>query len=232
MTSLPSSNTGGLAGHVIDLTYPLAPDMPVYPGSPEPEIRTLASFGRDGFRERLLTLCSHTGTHVDAPSHLLAQGKTLDQFPIDHFMGTGLCIDASEKSGGSIPWSFLQPHEEDLAVCDFLLLRTGWGQHWRTPRYFRDYPVLTVAAARRLAQLNLKGFGVDAISVDPADTTDYPVHRTLLQNDLLIIENLARLDRLPKGRFGRLVCLPLHLTDADGAPARVAALVATNNGGS
>jgi kynurenine formamidase len=231
MTPPPSGNNGRFDPPAIDLTYPLTPGMPVYPGSPEPEIRTLASYGRDGFREQLLSLCSHTGTHMDAPRHLLAEGKALDQFPIDHFMGTGLCIDASETPDGSIPWSLLQPHEDDLAASDFLVLHTGWGRHWRTPRYFKDFPVLTVEAARRLARMNLKGIGVDAISVDLADTTDYPVHRTLLENDLLIIENLAGLDRLPRGRFGRLVCLPLLLADADGAPARVAALIATENGG-
>lgn len=67
--------------------------------------------------------------------------------------------------------------------------------------------------------------GVDTLSVDAADALDYPVHRTLLEKEVLIIENLAHLDRLPAGPFQRLCCLPLHLADADGAPVRVVAML-------
>jgi kynurenine formamidase len=213
---------------VLDLTYPLTPDMPVYPGSPAPDIRPIASYEPDGFREQQLTLCSHTGTHIDAPSHLLAEGRSLDRFPLDRFLGSGLCIDASKTPDGVISWSVLQPYEDKLAACDFVLLYTGWGRYWGSPRYFQNYPVISTGAAKRLADCHLKGLGVDALSVDPPDTSVFPVHRRLLQNDILIIENLARLDRLPRGLFGQLFCLPLHLENADGAPARVAARLSTN----
>lgn len=212
---------------VIDLSHPLTADMPVYPGTPPPEIRSLATFEQDGFRERQLTLSTHIGTHVDAPAHMLPHGRTLDQFPPDRFIGAGLCIHVALAPSGIIEWGFLQRFEEDLSLCDFVLLRTGWGPFWGSRHYYHGYPVLTADAAERLTGFELKGVGTDTLSVDAAETTDFPVHLTLLEKEILIIENLARLDRLPAGRFGRLCCLPLPLADADGAPARVVAIPET-----
>ena len=209
----------------IDLTYPIAAGMPVYPGTPSPVVHTIAAFDRDHFRERQLTFCSHTGTHMDAPAHLLSQGETLDRFPVDHFRGTGLCIEVSMTQGGSIEWEALQRYQDELSESDFVLLRTGWGRYWGASRYFEGFPVLSTNAAKRLSEFGLKGMGVDTLSVDSMDTTDYPVHRILLENRILIIENLANLDRLPEGRFVELICLPLHITASDGAPTRVVAFL-------
>jgi len=174
-----------------------------------------------------LTFCSHTGTHMDAPAHLLGRGETLDHFPVDHFRGTGLCIDVSMTREGVVEWDALQHYQEELPESDFVLLRTGWGRYWGASRYFEGFPVLSAAAARRLSEFGLKGIGVDTLSVDTMDTTDYPVHHILLENRVLIIENLANLDRLPEGRFAELICLPLHITESDGAPTRVVAFLGT-----
>ena len=210
---------------VIDLTYPITAGMPVYPGSPAPEIHPIARFEKNGYRENRLNLCSHTGTHMDAPHHLLHKGKTLDQYPVERFVGPGYCIDVSSLAGNIISKASLQPHLEDVSHGDVVLLRTGWGRFWGTTRYFENFPVLSTEAAHKLAACSLKAVGVDTLSVDPINTADYPVHRTFLENDVLIIENLAHLDQLPVGGFGRLCCLPLSLADADGAPTRVVALI-------
>lgn len=210
---------------IIDLTYPITADMPVFPGSPAPEIRAIARLAESGFREKRLCLASHTGTHVDAPNHLLPRGKTLDQFPVNHFVGPGFCIDVSSVPDGIIEWAVLKVYEEKLRECELVILRTGWGHFWGTPRYFSGYPVLTPEAARALAACNIKAVGVDTLSVDRVDAVDLPVHRILMEDNVLIIENLARLDRLTEGRINQLCCLPLHLKDADGAPARVIAIL-------
>ncbi|MGD9331722.1 MAG: cyclase family protein [Desulfobacterales bacterium] len=210
---------------VIDLTYPLTTGMPVYPGTPPLENKPIARLQEKGFRERLLSFCSHTGTHMDAPSHLIRQAKTLDQFSADHFIGNGLCIDTTEMKTGVIEWEWLQHYQEALSISEFVLLRTGWGRYWGSNRYFEGYPVLSTAAAQGLVAFALKGVGVDAPSLDTIDAVDYPIHRILLASDTLIIENLADLDRLPEGHFGQLCSLPLHLAGADGAPARVVAVL-------
>jgi kynurenine formamidase len=113
----------------------------------------------------------------------------------------------------------LQPRLEDIEQVDFLLIRTGWSRFWGTDRYFTDYPILTIEAAETLAGLGLKGVGFDAISADPIDSRDLPVHRVLMRAELLIIENLAGLERLPEGRF-MFSCFPLAFQDADGSPVR------------
>jgi kynurenine formamidase len=207
----------------VDLTYRMTIDMPVYPGTPPPEIRPIARFQDSGFREQQLTFASHTGTHMDAPSHILDRGATLDELSVNQFFGTGLCIDVGMTIPGPIEWTMLQRFQKELADSDFLLLRTGWGQYWGSLRYFQGYPVLTTSASKRLSEFNLKGVGVDTLSVDTEDTADYPIHHTLLENHILIIENLANLDRLPEGLFGQLYCLPLHIGASDGAPTRVVA---------
>ena len=209
---------------MIDLSHPMTAGMPVYPGTPSPEIKLIARIEEHGFRERRLVFYSHTGTHMDAPSHLLERGKPLDAFPVDRFVGSGLCIDTGRVADGVIGWGLLKPFETELSGCDFVLLRTGWGRYWGTSRYHRGHPALSVDAARRLGEFNLKGIGVDALSVDRMDSAEYPVHRILLNQDILIIENLAGLEKLPEGRFGQVFCLPLHLADSDGAPARVIAI--------
>ena len=212
---------------VFDLSYPMTAAMPVYPGTPPPDIRPIARLEDKGFRECHLSFCSHTGTHIDAPSHLLGQGKPLDRFPADQFIGAGLCIDATTMKNSVIEWEWLQHYQDELSVSDFVLFRTGWGRYWGSSRYLEGYPVLSAAAAQRLAAFDLKGIGVDALSVDTIDTVDYPVHRILLENEILIIENLADLHRLPEGRFDQLCCLPLHVAGSDGAPARVVAVLKT-----
>jgi kynurenine formamidase len=218
-------HTGRTTMPAIDLTYPIAAGMPVYPGTPSPIIHPIANFDRDRFRELQLTFCSHTGTHMDAPSHLLKRGETLDQFPADHFRGTGLCIEVPKTQGGPIKWEFLKRYRKELSESDFVLFHTGWGRHWNSPRYFEGFPVFSAEAAKRLSDYSLKGMGVDTLSVDTVNTADYPVHHILLENRILIIENLANLDRLPGGRFSELICLPLHITESDGAPTRVIAFL-------
>jgi len=119
----------------------------------------------------------------------------------------------------------LLPFRERLQRSRFLLLQTGWDRLWGDPGYFTGFPVLEPEAARWLAGLpGLTGVGVDAISVDPVGDARLPTHRELLSRGLLIIENLTGLDRLD-GAEVELLCLPLKLAAADGAPARVLAII-------
>jgi len=196
--------------------------MTVYPGTEPPVFTEGASIPRAGFRELKITLFSHTGTHLDAPAHILPNAKTLDQFSIDRFSGTACVVDAEDSAGGVIDLDALDRRAEAVAAADFVLLRSGWSRHWNTSRYFQGYPILTERAARRLAASDLKGVGVDTISVDAADSTDFPIHRILLGSNVLIIENLANLESLPDSLF-RFSCFPLRIADADGSPVRAIA---------
>ncbi len=201
---------------IIDLTHTLSPDMPVYPGTAPPLFKPGCTIEADGFAEKEITFYSHTGTHIDAPAHLLPGAPTLDQLPIDHFWGDALLLKVDQPL---IEVQFLQAHEEMINQVDFLILETGWSRYWGTDRYFGDFPVLTPEAARWLTGRGLKGVGVDAISVDPMDTRDYAVHKALLGDNLVLVENLTNLAALTKATF-RFSCLPLKIEQADGSPVR------------
>ena len=207
---------------VVDLTHPISQDMPVYPGTEPPVIVTACTVAEDGFLERKIALFSHTGTHVDAPAHLIEGGRSLDAFPVDRYHGPAVVVDAAGAGGTTIAMRDLRPRLADIEQADFLLIRTGWSRFWGTDRYFADYPVLSIEAAEALAGLGLKGVGFDAISADPIESTDLPVHRVLMQAEMLIIENLTGLEQLPEGPF-LFSCFPLALEDADGSPVRAVA---------
>jgi kynurenine formamidase len=209
---------------LIDLTRAIHPGMPVYPGTAPPEVALDSRIESCGFEERRWTLFSHTGTHMDAPAHLIAGAPTLDQLPVSRFAGEALLIDCAGVPRGKIGIDLLRRHAPEIDGVQFLVLHTGWGRHWGTARYFRDYPLLTAEAAGWLAECRLKGVGVDAVSVDRIDSRDYPNHRVLLARGTLIIENLAGLERIPGRRF-HLSALPMKFAPGEGAPVRAVAAV-------
>jgi arylformamidase len=209
---------------VIDLSQMLAPGMPVFPGSQPPQFHEAADLGRDGYREMTLTLCTHQGTHLDAPAHLLAGGSTLDRLALTSFVGEALLLDCTTMSGATIDEGVLRPYRALLRRHAFVLLHTGWSSWWGDQRYFRDYPVLSEAAARRLVSAGVRGVGVDAVSVDPLAALELPIHRILLGAGLIIVENLTNLAAIPHRSF-LFSCLPLNIEGADGSPVRAVALL-------
>jgi arylformamidase len=209
---------------LVDLTHPVTPNMPVYPGTEPPVFTTGCSIDEVGFLEKKITLYSHTGTHIDAPAHLIKCHNTLDMLTIDHFYGPALMLNFDNSTAETIGVKQLEPYQDKIKTADFLLLHTGWSQYWGFERYFSKYPVLSLEAANWLSSFNLKGIGLDTISADSADTEDYPVHKILLQKNTLIIENLTNLYGLHSRQFD-FSCFPLSFEDADGSPVRAVAFI-------
>jgi len=212
------------AWDAVDLTHTLSPDISCYPGTEPPVFSGACTLETHGFAERRIAIYSHTGTHVDAPSHILSQGAALDDFGAGRFVGPGTALDLRGLDGPVIRPEDLAPFQSEIEGRDFLLLCTGWSGRWGRKSYYEAYPVLTPEAARWLAGFRPKAVGVDAISVDPMDTETFPVHRLLLERDILVIENLTRLEAL-LGREFLLCCLPLKIEAADGAPVRAVAFL-------
>ncbi len=194
--------------------------MPVYPGTPEVTFQKCATVENEGFAELNMTMCSHTGTHIDAPYHVLPDGKTLDQFPINKFVGPAILLDMTTKTEISLPQ--IEKYSEQISRAEFVVFRTGWQDKWNTSAYFEDFPTLTLGAAEWLANFDLKAIGFDAISVDKVADTHLPKHRIFLGREILIVENLANLDKVPQELF-EFHCLPLNIANADGAPVRACA---------
>ncbi len=209
---------------ILDLTHTITPEIPVYPGTPLPSMQPAFTLEKDHFRETLLSIGSHTGTHMDAPAHLLAEGETLDAMHPSRFCGSAVVWDVSALGAdGVITRELLQTREEELRQADFVLFYTGWQEKWGSEAFFAGYPAPDVEAARYLVSCGLKGVGTDAISIDPVGTS-LPVHRVLLGAGLVIVENLKmkELAQYPRARFW---ALPLKYRNADGAPVRAIAEV-------
>jgi kynurenine formamidase len=209
---------------IIDLSHFISPRMPVYPGTEPPVFETGCSIDEDGFLEKKITFYSHTGTHMDAPAHLIDGAKTLEQLPIEHFYGKAILLNRKYSRPQTIDVADLEAHRQKLKQVDFLLIHTGWSRYWGTERYFSGYPVLSAQAANWLDELNLKGIGLDAVSADQVDSQNFPIHKSLLRNDTIIIENLVNLEKLPGDPF-MFACFPLKLENADGSPVRAVAFI-------
>lgn len=209
---------------IIDLTHVIRPEMPVYPGTERPIFRPANTIARDGFREVKITFYSHTGTHIDAPAHLLEGMPTLDELDIAGFIGKAAILDFSKTGSKGITIEDLMQHSKTIEAVDFIILKTGWSRHWGSADYYKDFPTLTGNAAGWLSESRLKGVGVDAISVDEVEAVDLHVHRQLLSRNMVIIENLTNLDPAGSDIF-TLCVLPLKLEKADGSPVRAIAIL-------
>ena len=207
---------------IVDLSHVIEPGMPVYPGTEPPRLEDACTIERDGFAEKKVTFYSHTGTHVDAPAHLLQDGRTLDRYPIEHFCGEAVCLNFDRPGLRTISHADLEPHRPSIERAKFVLLRTGWSRHWGRPSYFANYPILSSEAAEWLVGLRLRGIGLDTISADAPEAEGLPIHRVLLGEGLILVENLTSLDSLPDGVF-TFLCFPLRLENADGSPVRAVA---------
>ena len=204
---------------VYDLTHTIRNDMPVYPGTEQPQLTTACTIDQAGYRETLLHMFSHTGTHMDAPAHMLPDGAALDSYSGGKFAGTAVVIDCRDEAAITLP--LLRRY--DLTGVDFVLFCTGWDKKWGQAAYFEGFPCLTAEAAAYLAALPLKGVGEDTISLDPCDSTDFPNHIALMRADFVNTENLKGLDAL-LGRQFTFVTLPLKFENADGCSCRAIAM--------
>jgi len=206
-----------------DLSRTIRSDMPAFPGDPPVGIEPHATMADDGYRVSAINCGSHTGTHVDAPSHTEPDGRTVDSYPPERFVLDAVRVDLR----GHDPRSRTGPDDVPSVDADVVVFQTGWDEHWGTSTAL-DHPFLTPGAAERCVE---QGYDVatDALNVDPtpseraaaSEPDGVPVHHALLGADRLIVENLMNVAGLPE-RF-ELRALPLKLGDGDGAPARAVA---------
>lgn len=203
----------------LDLTQELDENLPVYPGTPKIKIEPFSQVSKDGFRETTLTLLSHMGTHMDAPFHMVEEGKRLEEYGIEEFIGSGIVLDVRAFQGKTISLSHVQSQLEDVERHDFALLYTGRSAYFYEECYFEDPPLLEEDAAEFLSGWVKKGIGVDALTVDTMKNMDFVVHRKFMEKGKLIVENLKDLETLLGEEF-EFYCIPIKFHLSDGAPAR------------
>jgi arylformamidase len=201
---------------VIDISVPNRPGMHVYPGDPVPRIDAVRRIANgDVCNLSLLTMGSHTGTHVDAPFHFLPDGARLGDVPMDRMVGEALVADLRGRA--AVDARALDA-VADLRSGDILLCRTDNSARWASPEFRRDFTYVTEDAADALVARGVRALGMDYLSIEAFGSTDFPVHRRLLGAGVFVIEGLD-LGAVEPGRY-TLVCLPLKFPELDGAPAR------------
>ncbi|KDR95848.1 Kynurenine formamidase [Peptoclostridium litorale DSM 5388] len=208
---------------ITDLTHVIHSNMPVFPGTKPPIFEKANTLEKDGFQEARITMFSHTGTHMDAPAHMLSGAPYLDDLDISHFMGRAVILDFSDAGMQSIDADTLKQHEEKIKNVEFVIIRTGWDSYWGSGKYYEGFPALSEESAKWLSEFNLKGVGVDAISIDRMDSTTFSVHKALLSKNIVIIENLTNLDSIESEYF-TLSVMPLKSKNADGSPVRAVSI--------
>jgi len=204
---------------VIDVSVPIRPGMHAYPGDPVPAVEPVRRIARgDVCNLSLLTMGSHTGTHVDAPYHFLADGPRLGDVGLERMVGEALVADLRGRA--AVDAGALR--DVPLRPGDILLCRTDNSWRWERPGFQQDFTYLTEDAAARLVALGVHAVGMDYLSIEQFGSSGFPVHHRLLGAGVFVIEGLD-LRRVEAGRY-TLVCLPLKMPDLDGAPARAVLL--------
>ncbi len=199
---------------IYDITLPLSSELPVYPGDPPLELVPVASLARgDDANVSRLTITTHSGTHIDPPSHVSSHGISVDHLPLTLLMGRALVVEIlGVKEIGRKELARLP-----LAGEERLLLKTDNSLLWNRPDFSEEYCHLTMEAAHYLTEVGIKLVGIDYLSIERLDGGG-AIHRQLLGNGVIILEGV-NLDGVPAGSY-ELICLPLKIRGGDGAPVR------------
>ena len=212
---------------VIDLTLTVSNKIPTFPGSPQPNFIPWENIKEDGYNLELLFLSTHTGTHMDAPHHFLEKGAKIHEISLKNLVSEAVLIKSRKKSNESITKTDIQKFEKKHGKIDgfsSVIFLTGWQRNLQKKYYFTNNPGLAVSAAKYLASKKINLVGIDSSSIDVGTDSKFSVHQIFAKKGMLIVENLANLDKIKSSTF-HLVVLPLKLKNATGSPVRAVAFV-------
>jgi arylformamidase len=202
----------------IDISYPLSKDMVHWPKSPiYPHIEWVYHPTKDNpVTMAQININVHNGTHVDAPRHFFADGKTIDQMPLDAIMGMARVIEI--KNPEVITTEELAPH--NIRSGERILFKTRNSSLYKTGKFVEDYVYLSNEGAYLLRDKKVSVVGIDYIGIGSFWDKEnlFEVHKTLLGSGIWIIETLD-LSAVEAGEY-ELICLPIRLEQGDAAPAR------------
>ena len=212
---------------IIDLTLTVSDKIPTFPGSPQPNLIPWENIKEDGYNLELLFLSSHTGTHMDSPYHFLEKGAKIHEISLKKLVSEAALIQSRKGSGESITKTDIQKFEKKSGKIDgfsSVIFQTGWQRNLQKKYYFTKNPGLSVSAAKYLASKKISLVGIDSPSIDLGKDAKFSVHQIFAKKGILIVENLANLDKIKSSKF-HLVVLPLKLKNATGSPVRAIAFV-------
>ena len=203
---------------IYDVTVQLREVMATYAGEepgPVLDFHSLMSEGESA-NVSALSLGSHTGTHVDSPHHFLDNGVTVEQMPVDHMIGP--CYVMEFAGEGHITAADLEAAAIPAATRR-LLVKTSNGRFWDDDAFHPEFIGLDDGAGPWLVERGIVLVGIDYLSIERFHSPTHAVHKALLETGAVIVEGLD-LRRVAPGEYF-VVCAPLPVAGADGAPARV-----------
>ncbi len=202
---------------VYDVTLMISPDLPTWPGDPRVVLERIEQIEQGGNANiTRLNMSVHTGTHIDAPYHFMADGSTVDQLSLKTLTGRAYVVhlpDVNLITERVLEEANIPPRTRRV------LFKTRNSEYWakQEKKFKRDYVAISADGARFLVGKGVKLVGVDYLSVAPFDETG-PTHKILLKAGVVVVEGLD-LSKVEQGRY-TLYCLPIKLAGSDGAPAR------------
>jgi kynurenine formamidase len=223
---------------VVDLTHPMHPDMPYWPGGVPFKMERLVDYDH-GYRFHRFEMGENTGTHVDAPSHFVEGKRSIEKLTVDELVVPLAVLDVKQKvktnpdyqvSGADIvDWEAVHG---PVPVGCFFVANTGWHKRFNDVKQYlhqdtegiMHFPGFSAEAAKVLLERDVVGIGIDTLSIDPGNSKDFAAHKLVLGADKYMIENLANLDAVPE--LGAIVVVGvLPVSEGSQAQARVIALV-------
>jgi arylformamidase len=207
---------------VIDISVPISPDLPVWPGDPLVELERIATIADGANANKSRLACGvHVGTHVDAPVHFVEGAASIESLPLDRLLGRAYIAEFSDVD--VIDDQALDSADLPAEVTR-LLIKTRNSTFWaeEPASFHEDFIAIDARGAQWLTDRGIETIGVDYLSVAPFGNS-VPTHKILLEAGVVIIEGLNLADVDP-GWYS-LYCLPLKLVGSDGAPARAVLLL-------
>ena len=207
---------------IMDLSHAYEMGMTQFPGTPPIDVKQIAQIDEGGFRVTDFHAIVHVGTHCDAFAHVVKGAKTMDEIPLDTFVGEAIIVDAPVNDGMEIKADVLKDYY--IKPGDIVLVRTGYSKLWGQPEYVEKSPYFSEELATELVELKIKAVGMDFISPDQVESTTSPIHHILMGNEIPIIENLNNLDQIDVERIF-FSAAPVLVDKADGGFTRAFAVI-------
>ncbi len=198
---------------IIDISLTIHEGMIVYPKNPNVRIKQVSRFPKDATTKSELVLGSHTGTHLDAKSHVFENADGADKVPLESLYGDCKVLDLTSCSS-KITAGDLKKH--DIKKGDIILLKTKNSLRGYS-RFYDDYVYIDDSAAQYLAGRKIKTVGIDHLSVKQLGNRESRTHPILI-GAMTVFEGLD-LSKVKPGKY-IFAGLPLKIKDCDGAPAR------------
>ncbi|WP_026487015.1 cyclase family protein [Caldanaerobius polysaccharolyticus] len=198
---------------VHDVSVPIFMGMHVFAGDPAPEIKRVKSIEENGANVSVISMGTHTGTHVDPPFHFVQSGNTVDELDLSLLMGEAKVFEVY----GTLK---IQPEHLknlDIQKGDMVLFKTDNAKRWKQPQFQKEFTSLGLEGAQYLVEKGVKAVGIDYLSIEEYHGGGR-VHRLLLGNGVVVVEGLYLNDVNP-GKY-KFICLPLKIKGGDGSPAR------------